>query len=323
MKRGNFPAGTLEYVVRIDNSTLAASPLSFVDRLATFARDIKLSHSIFAMPFALLATVLAAHRTPDGLGLGHVLLVILCMIFARTVAMAANRLFDAKLDALNPRTANRAIPNGALSSHFVRATLLASSAAFVMATGGFWWLYGNAWPMLLSVPVLIYLCGYPFMKRVTRLCHYYLGVALALAPVCAWLAVKGTIDAPPLWMAAAVLAWTAGFDIIYACQDYAVDVAQGLHSVPSKLGISGALWVARLTHVVSAVMFVMLAWTTPEFGVVFAVGVSIAIALLTLEHLLVRGGDLSKLNVAFFTVNGVISVLVGVLGIIDVFVANP
>jgi 4-hydroxybenzoate polyprenyltransferase len=304
--------------VRTDNSTLAAPPLSFIDRLGTFARDIKLSHSVFALPFALLATVLAAHRTAGGLRLGHVVLVVLCMVLARTVAMAANRLLDAKIDAMNPRTARRAIPSGALSARFVSATLFASAAGFVLATAGFWWLYGNPWPVALAVPVLLYLAGYPYMKRFTRLCHYYLGLALALAPVCAWLAVKGSIDAPPLWMAAAVLAWTAGFDILYACQDYAVDVAQGLHSVPSKFGIATALLIARLTHAVAAAMFVGLAMSTPEFGVIFSVGVSIAIALLAVEHTLVRGGDLSKLNVAFFTVNGIISVLVGVLGIVDV-----
>jgi 4-hydroxybenzoate polyprenyltransferase len=295
-----------------------SNPSSLAIRLAAFARDIKLSHTLFAMPFALLSMTLAAHRTPGGLRIGHVVLVVLCMIFARTVAMAANRLLDAKLDALNPRTARRAIPSGVLSARFVLATLIVCSIAFVISTFGFWWFFHNPWPVALSVPVLLYLCGYPFMKRFTRLCHYYLGAALALAPVCAWLAVKGTIDAPPLWMFAAVFSWTAGFDILYACQDYAVDVAQGLHSVPAKLGIAWALWVARLTHLFSAAMFIALGLTTPEFGPIYLAGASIAVALLAYEHFLVRGGDLSRLNVAFFTINGVISVLVGTLGIIDV-----
>ncbi len=271
------------------------------------------------MPFALLAMTLAASRTPGGLRLGHVLLVIACMVFARTVAMTANRLLDARLDAMNPRTAGRAIPSGTLSVKFVVIATVLCSVGFIASCAGFWWLYGNAWPVALSVPVLLYLCGYPLMKRFTRLCHYYLGAALALAPVCAWLAVKGTIDAPPLLIAGAVLTWTAGFDIIYACQDYAVDVAQGLYSVPSKLGIGGALWVARLTHLISAILFVLVGVLTPEFGPIYLTGALIAVTLLAYEHWLVRGGDLSRLNMAFFTINGVISVLVGTLGIVDVF----
>jgi 4-hydroxybenzoate polyprenyltransferase len=296
-----------------------ASP-SFRTKLSALARDIKLSHTLFAMPFALLAMTLAAQRTPGGLRAGHIGLVVACMVFARTVAMTANRLLDARLDALNPRTAGRAIPSGALSGRFVLVALLFCAAGFVTSAAGFWWLFRNPWPVALSVPVLLYLCGYPLMKRFTRLCHYYLGAALALAPVCAWLAVKGTVDAPPLIMAAAVMAWTAGFDIIYACQDYTVDVAQGLHSVPATIGIGGALWVARLTHLAAAVMFVVLGVTTAEFGAIYLIGAAVAIGLLAIEHWIVRGGDLSRLNLAFFSLNGVISVLVGALGIVDVFV---
>lgn len=295
------------------------APTSLATKLSALARDIKLSHTLFAMPFALLAMTLAAHRTPGGLRPAHVALVVACMVFARTVAMTANRLLDARLDALNPRTAGRAIPSGALSVSFVRVTLVSCAAGFIASAAGFWWLFGNVWPVALSVPVLLYLCGYPLMKRFTRLCHYYLGAALALAPVCAWLAVKGTVDVPPLIMATAVMAWTAGFDIIYACQDYTVDVAQGLHSVPSRMGIGGALWVARITHLFAAAMFVTLGVTTHEFGVIYLAGALVAVTLLAVEHWLVRGGDLSRLNLAFFTLNGVISVLVGALGIVDVF----
>jgi len=303
----------------MDHSTLVPPTYSFTDRLTAFSRDIKLSHTLFAMPFALLSMTLAAHRTAGGLRVAHVVLIVFCMVFARTVAMAANRLLDARFDAANPRTSSRAIPSGVLSKHFVLITLLICAAAFITCCGGFWWLFRNPWPLALSVPVLLYVCGYPFMKRFTKLCHYYLGVALALAPICAWLAAKGTIDAPPLWMAAAIMAWTAGFDIIYACQDYDVDVAQGLYSVPAKFGIPGALWVARLTHLFSAIMFITLGWMTPEFGTLYIMGATIAIGLLALEHWLVRGGDLSKLNLAFFTINGIISLLLGTLGIIDVY----
>jgi 4-hydroxybenzoate polyprenyltransferase len=300
----------------------SSSPPPLPTRLVAFARDIKLSHSVFAMPFALLSTVLAAHRTPGGLRVGHVVLVVLCMVFARTSAMAANRLFDAKIDAKNPRTVRRAIPSGALSPAFVALMFAVSAVAFVVTTGGFLYLYANPWPLALSVPVLAYLCGYPFTKRFTRFCHFYLGAALALAPVCAWVAVKGTLDAPPLWMFAAVLTWTAGFDIIYACQDYAIDVRDGLRSVPSTLGVARALLVARLTHVASAAFLVALGRTTPEFGSIYLAGASIAIALLAVEHLLVSPTDLSKVGVAFFTVNGVISLVLGGLGIVDVALAR-
>jgi 4-hydroxybenzoate polyprenyltransferase len=220
-------------------------PPALTHRLGLFAHDIKLSHTLFAMPWALLSTFVAASGHPR---VGQLALIVLCMVTARTVAMAANRLLDAELDRTNPRTARRAIPSGTLSRPFVLLALLTCAATFVASTAGFWLVYGNVWPVALSVPVLLFVCAYPLLKRFTRLCHYYLGAALALAPVCAWVAIAGSIAAPPLWMAAAVLCWTAGFDIIYACQDYESDVATGVFSVPSKLGIRGALWAARLTH---------------------------------------------------------------------------
>jgi 4-hydroxybenzoate polyprenyltransferase len=293
------------------------APPPFLAKLQAFAADIKLSHSIFALPFALLSTVLAAKRS-GGLQVGQVVLIVTCMVTARTVAMAVNRYVDAAGDAKNPRTARRAIPAGRLSRPFVAGTILACAAAFVLATAGFWWLYANPWPLALAVPVLAYLSVYPFLKRFTALCHFYLGTALALAPVCAWLAVAGTVAAPPLWMAAAVVLWTAGFDIIYACQDYAHDVAHGVFSVPARLGIAGALWVARFAHAACVVMFLTLGWATPQLGVLYWAGVAIAVALLVIEHAMVRPDDLSKVGLAFFTVNGIISLLLGTLGIADV-----
>jgi 4-hydroxybenzoate polyprenyltransferase len=290
---------------------------NFAKRLAAFAQDIKLSHTLFAMPWALLSTFVAAGGSPRS---GQFALIVLCMVTARTVAMAANRLLDAELDRANPRTARRAIPSGALSRPFVLFTLLACAAAFVGSTAGFWLVYGNVWPVALSVPVLLFVSAYPLLKRFTRLCHYYLGAALALAPVCAWVAIAGTIAPPPLWMAAAVLCWTAGFDIIYACQDYESDVATGVFSVPSKLGIGGALWVARATHVACGAMLVMLGRSVPSFGALYWAGVAIAVVLLIVEHSLVKPNDLSKVGLAFFTINGVISLVLGALGIADVFV---
>lgn len=296
--------------------TASAAP-SLGSRLALFAADIKISHTVFALPFALLSTFLAAGGMPHW---GQIALVLVCMVTARTVAMAANRLLDARLDALNPRTARRAIPSGALSSVFVSIVLAACVVAFMAACWGFWHWFGNPWPLYLGWAVLLFLAAYPLLKRFTRLCHYYLGAALALAPVCAWIAIRGTLDPPPLWMAAAVLCWTAGFDIIYACQDYRSDIEQGIFSVPAKLGIARALWVARLTHVACVGCLVTLGLTTPELGAIWLGGVGVVVVLLCVEHWLVRADDLSKVGLAFFTVNGIISVLLGTVGIVDVFV---
>src|SRR5205814_1501067 len=188
------------------------------------------------------STVLAWHRVGGPIG-GKVLIVLGCMVTARTAAMASNRLLDAELDRRNPRTAGRVLPSGQLSRGFVTAILLACAALFVAATSLFWLIYGNVWPIVLSLPVLGFISAYPLLKRFTRLCHYYLGAALALAPVCAWIAVSGGMGLSPLLIAGAVLCWTAGFDIIYACQDYASDVATGVFSVPAKFGIDGALWI--------------------------------------------------------------------------------
>ncbi len=251
---------------------------------------------------------------------GVLLLILICMVTARTVAMAVNRLLDAKLDARNPRTARRAIPSGALSVRFYASAVALCSAAFVAATAGFQVLYHNPLPLIFSVPVLAFLSAYPLLKRFTRLCHYWLGASLALAPVCAWIAVKGTIDLPPIWMFVAVLFWTAGFDIIYACQDYEVDLRDGLFSVPSKLGIKKALWVARLTHLVCAGALIALGLATPRFGPIYFGGVVLALVLLVTEHTLVSEKNLSRIGLAFFTMNGIFSITLATLGIIDVFI---
>ena len=286
-------------------------------RLAAFARDIKLSHTVFAMPWALLATFLAADGLPRA---GQLVLVVLCMIAARTVAMASNRLLDAELDSRNPRTARRAIPSGQLSRRFFIGVLAACGFAFVAATSLFGFAYDNWLPLILSVPVLVFLAIYPLLKRFTRLCHYYLGAALALAPVCAWIAITGTVTPEPLIMAAAVLLWTAGFDIIYACQDYRSDLERGVVSVPARIGIGPALWVSRTTHVACVATLILLGVVSRELHVLYFAGVACAVALLVVEHALVKPHDLSKVGLAFFTVNGIVSVLLGTLGIIDVFV---
>ena len=288
-----------------------------IAKLSVFARDIKISHTVFALPWAVLATFLAAGGSPR---FSLLLLVLGCMVTARTVAMAANRLLDARLDAMNPRTAKRAIPSGRLSAGFYLTILIACAMAFILLTSGFWLLASNPWPLILSIPVLAFVASYPLLKRFTRLCHYYLGGALALAPVCAYLAIAGRVEWPPVIMAGAVLLWTAGFDIIYACQDYDSDCATGVFSVPAKVGVGPALWVARLTHVCCAGLLILLGLVSQELSTIYFVGAGIAIALLVVEHLLVRADDLSKVGLAFFTINGVISVIVGTLGVVDVLV---
>jgi 4-hydroxybenzoate polyprenyltransferase len=285
-------------------------------RLAEFARDIKIIHTVFAMPFALLSTFLAAGGWPK---LGQIGLILVCMVTARTLAMGMNRLLDAKIDAGNPRTKGRAIPGGKLSRTFVIGAVILCAGAFIGATALFWIVYHNPWPLILSVPVLAYLAAYPLLKRFTRFCHYYLGVALALVPICAWIAIRGRLEMPPIWMALAVAAWTAGFDIIYACQDYACDIQHGLFSIPAKLGISRALWVARLTHLFSFAMLLMLGRSAhPPLGMLYFIGVGLAGMLLIIEHSLVKPTDLSKVGLAFFTVNGIISLILGTLGVLDV-----
>jgi 4-hydroxybenzoate polyprenyltransferase len=301
----------------VDSVRPPGPALSLGGKLHLFAGDIKIAHTVFALPFALLSTFVAAGGVPPSLLLG---LILVCMVTARTVAMASNRLLDAALDARNPRTARRAIPSGRLSRTFYFTVLVLSAAGFFAAALSFYFAYHNPWPPVLALPVLLFLAAYPLLKRFTRLCHYYLGASLALAPVCAWLAVRGSLAAPPFWMAAAVVCWTAGFDIIYACQDYASDVACGIFSVPAKIGVGPALWVARLTHIVCVGMLVMLGRSVPQFGALYFTGVAVAVLLLVVEHSLVRPTDLSKVGHAFFTVNGIISVLLGTLGIVDLFV---
>ena len=237
--------------------------------------------------------------------------------------MAANRLLDAELDARNPRTAGRAIPSGRALAQRSTAPILARLRVRLRRRDG--GLLDPSTPTpgrsCSRCPVLLFLCAYPLLKRFTRLCHYYLGAALALAPVCAWIAVTRRRSRwPPLLMAAAVLCWTAGFDIIYACQDYRATCATGVFSVPAKLGIGPALWVRRLTHVVCVALLMLLGCSRPRSAPLYFAGVAIAIVLLVVEHSARRPNDLSKVGLAFFTVNGIISLLIGTLGIIDVFV---
>jgi 4-hydroxybenzoate polyprenyltransferase len=261
---------------------------------------IKWEHSIFALPFALCGAMLAASGFPS---FRQLLWIIVAMVAARSAAMAFNRWADATIDAANPRTSARALPAGHLSPAFVVTFVVVSSAVFVLAASQL-----NRLTLLLSPVALLVVLLYSYTKRVTRWSHLVLGFALGIAPAAAWIAVRGSLDPRILLLTAAVTFWVAGFDVLYACQDYDFDRQAGLHSIPRYLGISGALWVARGFHLLM-VGFLVALLAAFGLGMLAAGGVAVVILLLLYEHSLVRANDLSKLNAAFFTMNGVISVL--------------
>jgi 4-hydroxybenzoate polyprenyltransferase len=261
---------------------------------------IKWEHSIFALPFALTGAVLAAGGWPRLPVLGW---IVVCMVSARSSAMAFNRLVDARLDAANPRTAMRALPAGRLSAGFVAGFVLLSATMFLVGAAMLNRLTLELAPLALAV-VLVY----SYMKRVTRWSHLVLGLALGIAPSAAWIAVRGALDWRIAVLSAAVLLWVGGFDVLYACQDFEHDRAAGLHSVPQAFGLEGAFWIARAMHLG---MLVLLVWLTRLFGLgtLSMVGVGAVAALLLYEHSIVSPHDLRRMNAAFFTLNGVISVV--------------
>ncbi len=297
---------------------------STANTLRTWAEMVKLSHSVFALPFALIAAFLAG-RNIVGRGMPHwgqLGLVLVCMVAARSVAMTFNRIADAAIDARNPRTATRPLPSGKLSTLAAWFMLALSAFTFGIGCFGFILFYDNAWPMLLSGPVLLYLCGYSFTKRLTKWSHFYLGTALALSPLATWLAIDPmSVGLSTVLIMAAVTCWVGGFDIIYACQDIEVDRREKLFSLPSRLGPTAALRIARLAHVSSIVALVALG-VVAKLGWLYAAGVVIAAGLLAIENSLVRPGDYSKVNVAFFTLNGVVSVVLATLAIADMLLLS-
>ena len=270
---------------------------------------IKWEHSILALPFALCGAMLAAGGFPSP----HQLLwIIVAMVAARSAAMAFNRWADASIDAANPRTSSRALPAGNLSAAFVVTFVVVSSAIFILAASQL-----NRLTLLLSPVALAVLLLYSYTKRVTRWSHLVLGFALGIAPAAAWIAVRGALDPRILLLTAAVTFWVGGFDVLYACQDFDFDCQAGLHSVPRYFGIPAALWVARAFHLIMVLLLVALLISF-GLGLWAGVGVLAVIVLLIYEHSLVRADDLSKLNAAFFTMNGVISVLFFVFVAADV-----
>jgi len=275
--------------------------VSVLARVATYGRMIKFSHSVFALPFALSSAALAARGV--GLRAGQLLWVLVAMLGARSAAMGFNRLADHALDARNPRTAGRELPRGALSRAEVWVFVAASAAALVVAAAML-----NPLCLVLSPVALAIVFGYSYTKRFTALSHLFLGLALSVAPVGAWIAIRGGVEPTPLVLALAVLTWVAGFDIIYACQDAEFDRREGLRSIPARLGVRGALVVSRLLHVGTVALLASLYRLTPLHPV-YLVGVGAVALLLAYEHSLVRDDDLSRVDAAFFTINGWISVL--------------
>jgi 4-hydroxybenzoate polyprenyltransferase len=268
--------------------------------VASTLEMIKWEHSVFALPFAMCGAMLAAQGLPTAAQLGW---IVLCMVSARSAAMAFNRVADAHIDAANPRTATRAIPAGVLSQKFVATFVIASCAVFVLAAAQLGRLTLYLSPAVLAVVLL-----YSYTKRFTRWSHLVLGFALGMAPAAAWIAVRGSLDARILVLTAAVTCWVGGFDVLYACQDIDFDRSFGLNSLPQAFGVHRALILARVLHVI---MLALLVWLVMLFGLgkLAMVGVLAVALLLTYEHSLVSARDLSKLNAAFFAMNGVISLV--------------
>lgn len=304
------------------------------DKIKKLLEMIRFSHTIFALPFALLAAVMAWAAPAPGGEVGfrwlHLIGILVCMVGARSAAMAFNRLADRELDAANPRTAKRHLPAGELSVASVVTFTIASSAIFIAGTCFF---LPNYLPLTVSLPVLGVLFGYSYAKRFTSLAHFWLGIALMLSPICVWLAVRGLVVIanpldvmPAVVLGLAVLFWVAGFDMIYACQDFEYDRDKKLKSIPVRLGIGGALRLAAICHAIMIGLLVGLPlvelWGGPELGLGWLYWVTVGgiAVLLIYEHSLVRPDDLNRVNVAFFNVNAIVSVALLVAGTVDLLV---
>jgi len=276
----------------------------------TFGRMVKFSHTIFALPFALAAAALAAHG--HGLPVGRLLGIIAAMAGARTAAMGFNRIVDREIDARNPRTASRELPTGMVSLRTAWALTLISAAVFVGAAA-----FLGPLCLALSPVALALLFGYSFTKRFTVWCHLFLGLAIASGPAGAWIAVRGDFTAVPALLMVAVGTWIAGFDILYAIADADFDRKAGLFSIPARFGIKGALAISAGLHLVTAAALVALA-SAAALGLPYLLGVGAVVGLLAWEHAIVRPGDLSRLNIAFFNLNGYVSVVFLVATLADV-----
>ena len=283
--------------------------MSLFNRIRIFLEMIKFAHTIFALPFAFTAALLAAGGLPTAY---QAFWIVVAMVGARTAAMGLNRIIDAEIDAKNPRTSGRAIPAGLLDKGTVFAFVMIGILLLICAASML-----NPLCLYLSPLILFFLVLYSYCKRFTAMAHIVLGICIAFAPLGAWVAIQGRIEAPALLLAGSVVFWLAGFDTLYALQDLEFDRAHGLHSIPVRLGVGGSLWIARLFHVVMLCLMVAL-YGTMNLGFFFLVGIGITALLLFYEHWLLRNGDLTKLDMAFFNMNGYISLNIFVFTLIDV-----
>lgn len=279
-------------------------------KVALVLRMIKVEHSVFALPFAIISALVAANGLPSWRILFWILVA---MVSARSCAMAFNRLADYKFDRLNPRTKNWALPSGLLSTRFVFFFIVVCSSFFVLAAFQL-----NHLAFLLSPLALAVIFFYSFTKRFTALSHWFIGLALGVAPAGAWVAVRGSLDFLPIWLSLAILFWTAGFDLIYSCQDAEFDRNHKLHSIPSRFGIKTALNVSRFCHCLT-VLFLAIFGYKAGLGLWYYGGVTIVAGLLLYEHTLVSSDDLTRVNEAFFTMNGLISVLLLIFCSLDLY----
>ena len=280
--------------------------------IVTFGKMVKFSHTVFALPFALAAVTIAAHG--HGVTGAQIAAVLLAMVGARTAAMGFNRIVDRHIDAANPRTAGRELPTGKVSLP-VAATLTVASAALFLAAAA--WL--GPLCLRLAPIVLLLVLGYSFTKRFTWLCHLFLGLAIGSAPAAAWIAVRGRLDAPALWLSVAVATWIAGFDVLYALADRDFDRTAGIHSIPARFGVRVALVISAVLHAAS-VAALLVAGRAAGLGWIYLAGMAVVVVMLTWEHAILRPSDLSRLDVAFFNVNGYVSVIYFAATLADVLV---
>lgn len=290
--------------------TIEAKQSGVFARLAIFLEMIKFSHTLFALPFALTGAILAARGLPSA---GQFFWILMAMVGARTAAMGLNRLIDAEIDAKNPRTATRAIPAGLLSKGSVALFIFASLLLLLYAAYRL-----NPLCLKLAPVAIFFLALYSYCKRFTALAHIVLGICLAGAPLGAWLAIRGEISLAPVLLGAAVLFWVAGFDILYALQDLEFDRQAGLHSIPVMLGVTGSLWLARLFSLLMIILLIWLSVVMP-LGTAFICGIAAVSLLLFYEHWLLRNGNLAKLDLAFFTMNGYVSIIIFVATVVEIF----
>jgi 4-hydroxybenzoate polyprenyltransferase len=274
---------------------------------------IKFSHTVFALPFAVIGYFLALEKTSNTFNLKLFLLMLICMVTARSAAMAFNRYIDRDIDIKNPRTKNREIPAGIVSANSALIFVILNSLLFITTT-----YFINTLCFYLSPVALLIVLSYSYMKRFTALCHFVLGLGLSLAPIGAYLVITGEFALTPIWFSITVLTWVSGFDIIYSLQDEEFDKSLSLHSVPAYMGVRNSLKLSSILHIISA-LFIIIPGIQENYGIWYWVGTSIYIAMLVYQHRLVKPNDLSKVNIAFMTTNGIASVVFATFYLINYF----